>query len=654
MKFEDARVEQAYIESRHDEMLLACARMNGLFCMAAMTTYVSPMARFLFGWYGGCREGFNTTDLMQRGFLMLILALIACLFYMPGMKKRMGFRCCEVYVTCVLVFLLHIPIQYSQRSAHGWVNEEEADFTPVATCYYYAEFTARTALTMDCAMTVIHIMVPIRWSIMFWIEVMYVIIFNMQSFLLLQKEGDFSTLVAFNGLIIGASVGLRSIEKNHRLHFSTLIRERELRAGAEFEAELGFKGMMKRRKKKQESREDTASNAHSAPSTTATGRVFAQIVGNDSLESDLSLLVQLGIEEQWLLNPDTVSFSSGAVLGHGGFGTVVEASFCGGSVAVKHYTHSSSRSKGGKEMQPALDESSMNELRILRHVRHPHIVLFHGALIGEGFLDVSLVFEKIVGTRFDHAVSDIHEWKRSNFGASISRYQHALLCGVCEALTYLHTRRTCVVHADVKPGNIMVENRNKRPFPKLLDFGLSRIATRGAKIKGGTRHYTAPEVLSRSAGRASPAVDVFAFGQLLFYAGSGQHPKSFRDDEQTWKRGPGILMQWKATIQYCRRSNPAMRPTMKQVSEMIFFSSLLGHSDSEGNDKTEEEQSQADAQAEVLQHAQTTGIRRKAMARHLMEAIEPLDEVSKTTRRVDRSESDPEIGRQTAARGLRL
>ena len=227
----------------------------------------------------------------------------------------------------------------------------------------------------------------------------------------------------------------------------------------------------------------------------------------------------------------------------------------------------------------------MNELRILRHVRHPHIVLFHGALISQDTFDVSLVFEKVSGLRFDRFIASMHEWKQSVAGASITWHQCALMRGVSAGLMYLHSRPTCVVHADVKPGNIIVQQHNSRPFPKLLDFGLSRIATRGAKIRGGTPSYMAPEVLAKTAGRATAAVDVYAFGQLLFYVASGRHPRPSHNKagEQLWTRGPNILMRWKPIIESCRIREPAVRPTMRMVGEMLFGGDGDGDSDGEGN-----------------------------------------------------------------------
>ena len=42
--------------------------------------------------------------------------------------------------------------------------------------------------------------------------------------------------------------------------------------------------------------------------------------------------------------------------------------------------------------------------------------------------------------------------------------------------------------------SLKVERRDGQPFPRLLDFGLSRKATVQARLDGGTVGYVAPEL----------------------------------------------------------------------------------------------------------------------------------------------------------------
>eukprot|EP00972_Heterocapsa_arctica_P060327 8897905-Heterocapsa_arctica.AAC.1 len=56
----------------------------------------------------------------------------------------------------------------------------------------------------------------------------------------------------------------------------------------------------------------------------------------------------------------------------------------------------------------------INELRIMRHVRHPNIALFHGAVLEAGADDILLVLERIRGTMFQDSVMKLGAWKPSS------------------------------------------------------------------------------------------------------------------------------------------------------------------------------------------------------------------------------------------------
>ena len=86
-----------------------------------------------------------------------------------------------------------------------------------------------------------------------------------------------------------------------------------------------------------------------------------------------------------------------------------------------------------------------------------------------------------------------------------------LLLEVIDAVDYAH--RHLVVHADLKPANILVTSEGK---PRLLDFGiahfLSATATNPEASHAFTPHYASPE--QRSGERVTVATDVYALGIL--------------------------------------------------------------------------------------------------------------------------------------------
>ncbi|MBI5698139.1 MAG: serine/threonine protein kinase [Thaumarchaeota archaeon] len=85
-----------------------------------------------------------------------------------------------------------------------------------------------------------------------------------------------------------------------------------------------------------------------------------------------------------------------------------------------------------------------------------------------------------------------------------------------DALRYCHY--SGVVHGDVKPGNIIVEE--KKHDIKLIDFGLSLYKPKsGARPLGFTEAYVAPEILEGKT--PVPETDLFGVGLVMLYALGG-------------------------------------------------------------------------------------------------------------------------------------
>jgi eukaryotic-like serine/threonine-protein kinase len=110
-------------------------------------------------------------------------------------------------------------------------------------------------------------------------------------------------------------------------------------------------------------------------------------------------------------------------------------------------------------------------------------------------------------------------------GTYVDGVRH-LAAQLADALAFVHARGIC--HHDLKPSNVLLTPDGR---PMLLDFNLSRDATRAAGVPGGTLPYMSPEQLRATgpgdpegAAPPGPAADIFSFGVLLYELLSGAHP----------------------------------------------------------------------------------------------------------------------------------
>lgn len=100
-----------------------------------------------------------------------------------------------------------------------------------------------------------------------------------------------------------------------------------------------------------------------------------------------------------------------------------------------------------------------------------------------------------------------------------------LLNDAARGLAAAHTRG--IIHADIKPLNILVEAREGRLIPKVADFGLARMmsAWEGKPLSaGGTWAYLAPELQERGGRDPDARSDVYAFGITMHEVLTGARP----------------------------------------------------------------------------------------------------------------------------------
>ena len=250
-----------------------------------------------------------------------------------------------------------------------------------------------------------------------------------------------------------------------------------------------------------------------------------------------------------------------SVLGHGARSTIFAVKDRGNHVyALKHVI------KRSPSDQRFLDQA-VTEHQVARRFDHPHL--------RKSF--------KLIRQRKVIRTSEILVLMEMVDGSTLEQHQPenvVELCRICrqaaEALHSMH--QGAFVHADIKPNNILVDDRL---HVTLIDFGQScPTGTIKQRIQG-TPDYIAPEQVRRK--HITPRTDVFNLGATMYWLLTGKHvptlmPKGkpgvdLKVEYECHPPGdvnPEVSPALSSLVMQCIETDPMRRPeTMEMVRDRL-------------------------------------------------------------------------------------
>ncbi len=166
---------------------------------------------------------------------------------------------------------------------------------------------------------------------------------------------------------------------------------------------------------------------------------------------------------------------------------------------------------------PAVRRRFLREAQALAQLRHENIVQVYA--FGPFQSSAYLAMELVIGDSLERVIdTHLHNGTTVPLPRAIG-----ILRAIARGLEAVHARG--IVHRDVKPANVIIENGTDRPV--LIDFGLARrrsTSSAKASFAGGTPMYMAPEqAKDRDDTRITAQTDVYALACTAFELFTG-HP----------------------------------------------------------------------------------------------------------------------------------
>jgi serine/threonine protein kinase/Tfp pilus assembly protein PilF len=160
------------------------------------------------------------------------------------------------------------------------------------------------------------------------------------------------------------------------------------------------------------------------------------------------------------------------------------------------------------------------EFQTLGRLQHPGIARIYEA----GKADTGFGVQPYIAMEFIQGRTLLEYADAQQLG---TRQRLEVMIKVCEAVHHAHERS--VIHRDLKPGNILVDETGQ---PKILDLGIARATNRDEQLTRqtdlgqllGTLAYMSPEQVLADPSQLDPRTDVYSLGVILYELLAGHRP----------------------------------------------------------------------------------------------------------------------------------
>lgn len=208
---------------------------------------------------------------------------------------------------------------------------------------------------------------------------------------------------------------------------------------------------------------------------------------------------------------------TGKFLGSGSFGSVEELTFDHAPCAGKkiHGSLIDSRNEGSKYLVAKFEQ----ECKLLKELRHPHIVQFLGLYFFDDDSNVPFIVMELLDSNIEQWLID------SNDRELPLSLKSTILRDTARGLYYLHTHKPPIIHRDVTARNVLLASDMTA---KIADLGNAYIVppvhlTKTMTRVPGTIPYMPPEAFMFEI-QYSEKLDMFSFGHLALYVMIQEQP----------------------------------------------------------------------------------------------------------------------------------